>query len=533
MQKGDIVARISYNQDVMFIITDIKEEIASLQGLYIRLVADSPLADLVKIDNNNLRMYEEKNRAYESEIIDNYKKKLGHITGKILHLDSDELYLDKCLKLYNSLDIYAEGILIKEEAMSEVILEKIDQYRPSIVVLTGHDSYNNKGIEDLKNYKNTLNFLKTVVKIRSRYALDDICIFAGACGSNAEALIASGANFASSFDRRNIEAYDPAIVAVLVAITPFDKIVDIDSIYNFSKMEKGSIGGIETFGKMRLLVRWGCDHMVYEKAFAKINIALEVLQKVDGYHKIRNIMVPINLYDELFIEKSKHTEIICDADIENNICLKAIELFKEKFNITENVKITINKNIPIMAGLAGGSTDAAATLKGLNRLFEVNASTSELYELAKELGSDVPFFLYNKPSLCTGRGEVINFLNFEFKNVPVLIIKPNFGLSTKEVYANYVYDNIDDNCTIEKIIKAMEEKDINLLDELIFNDLENVAIRIEPRLKEIFDKISGLSYIPHVSGSGPSIYILNAKTLDMETIKNLDDSLELHLCHTL
>ena len=104
-----------------------------------------------------------------------------------------------------------------------------------------------------KNYKNTLNFMKSIVKIREKFSLDDICIFAGACGSNAEALIASGANFASSFDRKNIESLDPAIVAVLAAITPFNQVIDINNLYNFSKMKKGSIGGIETYGKMRLL----------------------------------------------------------------------------------------------------------------------------------------------------------------------------------------------------------------------------------------------------------------------------------------
>ena len=97
--------------------------------------------------------------------------------------------------------------------------------------------------------------MKAVIKIREYYSLDDICVYAGACGSNFEALIASGANFASSIDRKNIEAYDPAIVAILAAITPFDRIIDIQNVYSFSKMKKGGIGGIETYGKMRLLVK--------------------------------------------------------------------------------------------------------------------------------------------------------------------------------------------------------------------------------------------------------------------------------------
>ena len=97
--------------------------------------------------------------------------------------------------------------------------------------------------------------MKTIIKIRQYYSLDDVCIFAGACGSNFEALIASGANFASSLDRKNIEAFDPAIVAILAAITSFNQIIDIKGINKFSKLKEINIGGIETYGKMRLLMR--------------------------------------------------------------------------------------------------------------------------------------------------------------------------------------------------------------------------------------------------------------------------------------
>lgn len=255
LKKGDIVGRISYQMDIIFVIHDIQGDMAYLQGLYVRLLADSPLSDLVLIDDTVLSRYKESKQEYENNIISTCKKKIGHITGKILHLDSDAFYLTKCLNLYKSLGIYAYGVELEPKAMADNILEYMDKIRPNIVVLTGHDSYNNKGLTDLRNYKNTIHFIQAVVKIRSRYDLDNVCIFAGACGSNAESLIASGANFASSFDRKNIEAFDPAIVAIITAITPFNQIVDIDSLYNFSKMEKGSIGGIETLGKMRLLVR--------------------------------------------------------------------------------------------------------------------------------------------------------------------------------------------------------------------------------------------------------------------------------------
>lgn len=253
MKIGDIVGRKSYDLDIIFSIKDIKDDIAYLQGVYVRLVADSKLDDLVLIDDQRISRARENDEIYHKKIIEGYKKKIGHITGKILHLDSDPFYLTKCLDLYKSLNIYAYGVLLCENIMSEQILGYVNKVRPNIIVITGHDSFNQKDKRDLNNYKNTLNFMKAIVKIREKFSLDDICIYAGACGSNAEALIASGANFASSFDRKNIESLDPAIVAVLAAITPFNQVIDINNLYNFSKMKKGSIGGVETYGKMRLL----------------------------------------------------------------------------------------------------------------------------------------------------------------------------------------------------------------------------------------------------------------------------------------
>ena len=253
-KEGDIVGRLSYNKDIIFIIKKINGRTAYLNGLYVRLVADSDISDLVKIEDNILDRYNKTKVEYENNIITSYQKRIGHITGKILHMDSDAFYLTKCLNLYHSLGIYAYGVLLDEYIMKDYVLEYIKKIKPNIIVITGHDSYNRKGLHDLNNYKNTINFINTVHKIRMYYSLDDIFIYAGACGSNAEALIAAGANFASSFDRKNIEAYDPAIVAVMASITPFNQIIDINDIYSFSKMEKGSIGGIESYGKMRLLL---------------------------------------------------------------------------------------------------------------------------------------------------------------------------------------------------------------------------------------------------------------------------------------
>lgn len=255
INKLDIVTRKSYNHDIVFIISDIVNNIAVLQGIYVRLVADAPIDDLVLVDDKEMEKRDSENNIYKNNIISTIKEKISHITGKILHIDSDKSYLDKCLSLYNDLNIYAYGVLSKEEDIYKIVLNQINRIRPNIVVLTGHDSFNKKDYEDLNNYKHTVDYIKAVVKIREKYSLDDICIFAGACGSNFEALIASGANFASSIDRENIEAFDPAIIAILSAITPFNQIVDINSFYKYSKLKNASIGGIESYGKMRLLLK--------------------------------------------------------------------------------------------------------------------------------------------------------------------------------------------------------------------------------------------------------------------------------------
>ena len=253
-KEGDIVGRLSYNKDIIFIIKRINGRTAYLNGLYVRLVADSDISDLVKIEDTILDRYNKNNNEYEKNIITSCQKRIGHITGKILHMDSDAFYLTKCLNLYRSLGLYAYGVLIDECMMKDYILEYIKKVKPNIIVITGHDSYNKKGLHDLKNYRNTINFINAIHMVRIYHSQNDIFIYAGACGSNAESLIAAGANFASSFDRKNIEAYDPAIVAIMASITPFNQIIDIDDIYTFSKMEKGSIGGIESNGKMRLLL---------------------------------------------------------------------------------------------------------------------------------------------------------------------------------------------------------------------------------------------------------------------------------------
>lgn len=247
--------------------------------------------------------------------------------------------------------------------------------------------------------------------------------------------------------------------------------------------------------------------MVKEIAYAKINVALEVMDEKDGYHMVNNIMVPISLYDELYLEACNDIYIV-DDNIKDNICLKAARLFLDYFNIEGGVKITLKKNIPTSAGLAGGSTDAAAVLKGLNKLYNVNAKNDELHYLAKQLGSDVPFFIDCVPALCTNKGEEVHPILSALGNIPILLIKPSIGLSTKLVYQNYRYLGVSKEDKLLNLTKAIKTNDKKLLINNIFNDLEATSLKLSKPLNDIYN-ILKQNYDVHISGSGPTMFILD------------------------
>ena len=193
------------------------------------------------------------------------------------------------------------------------------------------------------------------------------------------------------------------------------------------------------------------------KAYAKINISLDVVgkRKEDGYHLLRMIMQNIDLYDEIYVEKRKEgITIDCNKNYvptdSRNLAYKAAMLFKEKYNIKEGVYINIIKNIPVSAGLAGGSTDGAAVLKLMNKLFEINASDEELMEMGLSLGADIPYCIKGGTALCEGVGEKITPLK-PFKDKILVLVKPSFGVSTKEVYKAFDLEKARIHPRTEKI----------------------------------------------------------------------------------
>lgn len=257
--------------------------------------------------------------------------------------------------------------------------------------------------------------------------------------------------------------------------------------------------------------------MITEYAYAKINLSLEVLPtREDGYHPTNTIMVPIALHDELCFFESDDVFYRSSIDIEDDIVIKALKLFYEKYNIKKGVGITLEKMIPTSSGMAGGSADAAATLRGLNRFFEINAPLSELEELANKLGSDVSYCLYQSPSYCTGRGEIVKPVDSSFHDVPLTLVSPGFGISTAAVYKAYEYTECDRVEATDKLLEGLKDNRIDLVKNNIFNDLAKVSVYLTP-LKEIYDDIIELGYMPFLSGSGPTLYIFG--NADLSSLK--------------
>ena len=241
---GDIVSRNKYNNDCLFKVIDIKDNVYYLSGLEIRLYATSDESDLKK----------EEYRLNDEEIInnidirpDNYRDDYFYLPGKILHIDADEDYLRRCLKYYKKVGIKSYGILNNEKTISKNINNYLNDIKPDIVVITGHDVY----IKSNNSYQNSKEFEKAV-EIARKYesSSDKLKIIAGACQSDFENLIKSGANFASSPKKVNIHALDPAIVASIIALTENTKEIDLIDTLNKTKSGPDGIGGTKCYGSM-------------------------------------------------------------------------------------------------------------------------------------------------------------------------------------------------------------------------------------------------------------------------------------------
>lgn len=262
------------------------------------------------------------------------------------------------------------------------------------------------------------------------------------------------------------------------------------------------------------------------KAPAKINLSLDVLHKrSDGYHEVKMVMTTIDLADRVELTERYDQKIMIHShdryvpDDHRNLAYQAAQLLKERFQINKGVTISIVKNIPVAAGLAGGSSDAAATLRGLNKLWDLNLSLDELALLGAEIGSDVSFCVYGGTAIATGRGEIIEHIDTP-PNCWVILAKPEIGVSTAEVYKNLNLSNVQ-HPDVESMVQAIREQNYGKMCGAVGNVLETVTLNMHPEvalIKEQMKRFGADAVL--MSGSGPTVFGLVQYDSRMQRIYN-------------
>ena len=264
--------------------------------------------------------------------------------------------------------------------------------------------------------------------------------------------------------------------------------------------------------------------MMSIKAYAKINVGLKILDKRDdGFHNIETTLATINLSDILTLEQND-SGIVVDApglDVrpEDNLCFRAADLFVGRYGIKEGIKIRLIKNIPVGAGLGGGSADAAAVLKGMARLHNMHIDDKELMELGAELGSDIPFFIKGGAAYARGRGEDLKF--FKLPHMKLVLYYPGYPVSTKWAYEEYDRMMLTPAPEVDNISGGKKKK-IRKGFELE-NNFEKVVFKRHPDLLDVkMNLLSTGVFFVSLSGSGSSIFAVVDETTRAGVIKYLD-----------
>lgn len=248
------------------------------------------------------------------------------------------------------------------------------------------------------------------------------------------------------------------------------------------------------------------------KAYAKINLGLDVVRRLEnGYHEVKMVMQTVGIYDVLSFERAE-SGIVITTDSgelptdENNLIYKAARLMFQHYGIKAGVHIHLQKNIPIAAGMAGGSTDAAATMKGINSLFDLGCSLEELMTLGVKIGADVPYCIMGGTALAEGIGEKLTALA-PAPDCFLLVAKPDINVSTKYVYEHLDATGVEKHPDIDGMVKAIEEGSLQGIVERMENVLESVTIPAHPIIDTIKNRMQELGALRSLmSGSGPTVF---------------------------
>lgn len=259
--------------------------------------------------------------------------------------------------------------------------------------------------------------------------------------------------------------------------------------------------------------------MVIEKAYAKLNLALHVVGKrKDGYHDLEMIMVPLALSDNLTFEISDHIELMSDVDIKDNAILKAAHFMRSKYQVNAGVIIRLEKHIPIGSGLGGESADIAATIRGLNQLWNLNLDQASQEEIALALGSDTVFCLYNKTALVKGRGEHLTFLEKPPISNLYLCIS-NHPISTQESFQNYLKK--PHPISFKSLLDMYKKRDFKSFFDTAYNDLLETAFSLDKTLEKTYIDLKKGYKNAYMTGSGSTLFIVefDENPLNIEQIK--------------
>lgn len=249
------------------------------------------------------------------------------------------------------------------------------------------------------------------------------------------------------------------------------------------------------------------------KARAKINLGLDVVRRrEDGYHEVKMVMQMLRLYDQIDIEKTQESGIFVRSNLsflptdERNIAYKAAKVMIDQFGLEQGVIIRIEKHIPVAAGMAGGSTDCAAVLYGMNKLFGLRLNQKKLRELGVKLGADVPYCLLRQTALSEGIGEILTPIS-PLQDCPILIAKPSVSVSTRHVYEHLKLDEQTMHPDIDGIVTALADGDLYGVTDRMANVLETVTVPEHPVIDEIKKQMMASGAVNALmSGSGPTVF---------------------------
>lgn len=268
------------------------------------------------------------------------------------------------------------------------------------------------------------------------------------------------------------------------------------------------------------------------KSLAKINLGLDVLgRRENGYHDVRMVMQTIYLYDNVKLEKRQEEGIVVETNLfflpadENNIAYKAAKLLFDEFELGGGLHIQLEKHIPVAAGLAGGSSNAAAVLVGMNRMYDLGLSQKELMERGVKLGADVPYCILRGTVLAEGIGEVLTLLP-AMPKCYILIAKPGISVSTKAVYDKLDSKKIEEHPDIDGILEGLQDENLSKIAAAMGNVLEKVTIEDYPIIEEIKDAMKAAGALnAMMSGSGPTVFgIFEDKTKAREAQQRIRQS---------